>query len=569
MRIRVSARFAGTLLASIALGLGGANAQTPTPTGGASTPIQHLVVIFQENVSFDHYFGTYPFAMNPEGEPAFFAFQNTPSVNGLGPALMNFNANATNTANGAGAAGPFRLGRGQAATADQDHNYLAEQMAYHSGLVDLFPKAAGVGGPPPSNNPTVGTTGLVMGYYDGNTVTALWNYAQHFAMSDNSYNTTYGPSTPGALNLISGQTNGVVSNVNGTGALADDGAGGLSDISDADPAGDVCSTSTGEVFLMSGKNIGDLLNAAGVSWGFFEGGFDLTQTNPNGTTGCGRNTTSLIVNSAKADYIPHHQPFQYYKSTANPTHARPTSAATIGRAGDAANHQYDLNDFYAAVNAGNFPAVSFLKAPGFQDGHAGYSSPIDEQQFIVHVMNYLQNRPEWASTAVVIAYDDSDGWYDHQMPPVVNQSASSSDALTGTGLCGSGATALPGVAKAAAHAQGRCGYGPRLPLLVISPFAKPNFVDHSMTDQSSILRFIEDNWLYGERIQGSFDALAGPLDFMFNFQAAPNLQTLILSEFSGQPVNPAQAAKQENSLQLHSRPARPVAPGTATGTGRN
>ena len=96
-------------------------------------------------------------------------------------------------------------------------------------------------------------------------------------------------------------------------------------ISDADPAGDVCSTTTGETFSMSGKNIGDLLNAAGVSWGFFEGGFDLTATNPNGTTGCSRSTTSLITNIKKADYIPHHQPFQYYKSTANPTHARPTS----------------------------------------------------------------------------------------------------------------------------------------------------------------------------------------------------------------------------------------------------
>ncbi len=88
-------------------------------------------------------------------------------------------------------------------------------------------------------------------------------------------------------------------------------------ISDADPLGDVCSTTTGEVFQMSGQNIGDLLNAAGVSWGFFEGGFDLTITNPNGTTGCHRTTTSTITGTTKADYIPHHQPFQYYASTAN------------------------------------------------------------------------------------------------------------------------------------------------------------------------------------------------------------------------------------------------------------
>ena len=537
-------------LLGITLGLGSIQAQTPTPTAGPATPIQHLVVIFQENISFDHYFGTYPFAMNPVGQPPFYAYPSTPTVNGLGPAFLNNNQTLANSANGTGAYAPFRLDRSQAATADQNHNYGPEQAAYHSGLVDLFPKAAGTAGPPPSTIPQAGTTGLVMGYYDGNTVTALWNYAQHYAMSDNSYNTTYGPSTPGALNLISGQTNGVINNNNGTGAVIGDGNGGLSDISDADPAGDVCSTSTGETFSMSGKNVGDLLNAAGVSWGFFEGGFDLTATNPNGTTGCARSTTSLVVGSPKADYIPHHQPFQYYKSSANPTHARPTSASTIGKANDAGNHQYDINDFYAALNAGNFPAVSFLKAPGFQDGHAGYSSPLDEQTFVVHVINMLMARSDWASTAVVISWDDSDGWYDHQMPPIVNQSATSADSLTGTGACGSGTSALSGPTSSTPHAQGRCGYGPRLPLLLISPWAKPNFVDHTVTDQSSILRFVEDNWLDSQRIAGSFDALAGPLDNMFNFEnSTPNTTPLTLSESSGEPMNPTQMAAPETALR--------------------
>ncbi len=551
MHTRPSTLAGTAVIAGIVLTLAAASAQTPAPTGGPSSPIQHLVVIFQENVSFDHYFGTYPFAANGEGEPAFYAFPNTPSVNGLGPAYMNNNANALNSANGTGALAPFRLDRSQAATADQDHNYLAEQMAYHNGLADLFPMATGTAGPPPSSFPQATTTGLVMGYYDGNTVTALWNYAQHFAMSDNSYDTNFGPSTPGAINVISGQTNGVTNNLNGTGALIGDGNGGVTDISDADPAGDICSTTTGEVFSMTGKNIGDLLNVAGVTWGFFTGGFDTTQTNPDGSTGCARSTTSLITNSKKADYIPHHEPFQYYKSTANPTHARPTSIAMIGKQ-DAANHQYDMSDFYAAVSAGNFPAVSYLKAPGFQDGHAGYSDPLDEQQFIVHVINFLQAQPAWASTAVVIAYDDSDGWYDHQMPPLVNQSATAMDAITGTGACGTGTTALPGVAAGTTHAQGRCGYGPRLPLLVISPFAKQNFVDHTITDQSSVVRFIEDNWLDGQRIgQGSFDAIAGTLDNMFAFESAPNMTPLILSESSGEPTNPAQSASPKTALRRH------------------
>src|ERR1700679_1114453 len=128
------------------------------------------------------------------------------------------------------------------------------------------------------------------------------------------------------------------------------------------------------------------------------------------------------------------------------------------------------------------------------------------------------------------------------MPPLVNQSVTSADMITGTGTCGSADQALPGVTSGTKHAQGRCGYGPRLPLLVISPYAKSNFVDHSITDQSSVVRFIEDNWLNGERIQGSFDAIAGTLDNMFNFDAAPNTATFLLSESSGEPLNPAQSA---------------------------
>src|SRR5262249_34944376 len=151
-------------------------------------------------------------------------------------------------------------------------------------------------------------------------------------------------------------------------------------------------------------------------------------------------------------------------------HLRPTSVHRIGQT-DQANHQYDMDDFYDAVRAGNFPAVSFLKAPGYQDAHAGYSDPLDEQNFVVQVINFLQQRPEWKSTAVVIAYDDSDGWYDHQMSPIVNQSQTAADALNGPGQCGSSAnTALGG--PNGGHVQGRCGYGPRLPLLVISPYAR-------------------------------------------------------------------------------------------------
>jgi phospholipase C len=289
---------------------------------------------------------------------------------------------------------------------------------------------------------------------------------------------------------------------------------------------------------MTGKNIGDLLNAAGVTWGFFTQGFDLTVTNANGTTGCKRSTTSLITNTNKADYIQHHEPFQYYASTANPTHARPTSPSSVGYT-DAANHQYDVHDFYDAINAGNFPAVSFLKPPGYQDAHAGYSDPIDEQAFIVTVINLLQQSTYWDSTAVVIAYDDSDGWYDHQMGPIVNQSSSAADTLNGAGSCGTGTTsALSGPSTSGAPVQGRCGYGPRLPMMVISPWSKQNFVDHTVTDQSSIIHFVEDNWLNGQRIgNGSFDTIANSIANMLQFTKA-NTKPYILDPNSGEPAVP-------------------------------
>jgi phospholipase C len=508
--------------------------QTRRAAPPTATPIQHLVVIFNENVSFDHYFGTYPVATNPRNEPRFTAVPDTPTVNGLVNALVNANPNL-NPANGTGAANPFRLDRSQAYTNDQDHDYTAEQQAFDAGLMDLFPLYTGTAGPPPSGSGVTQTNGLVMGYYDGNTVTALWNYAQYFAMNDNSFGTTFGPSTPGVINLVSGQTNGVVSTLNGTGDEVSGGSdGSLTMIGDADPIGDVCSSATRAQGTMGSKNIGDLLTAAGVSWGGFMGGFNLSIVNSNGTTGCSRTTTSAVTGVTESDYIPHHSLFAYWPSTANPTHARPASIAEIGNAGPA-NHQYDIQDFYTAAAGGNLPSVSFLKAPGYQDAHAGYSDPLDEQTFVVKTINFLQALPTWSSTAVVIMYDDSDGWYDHQMGPIVNQSTGPADALTGPGVCGTAAISLPGINATNPHALGRCGYGPRLPLQVVSPWARQNFVDHTVTDQTSVIRFIEDNWLSGQRIgQGSFDTIANSISHMFDFRKIRGNGVLFLNPSTGE-----------------------------------
>ncbi len=495
-------------LGSLLVGTVSAASVSQASASASTTPIKHLVVIFQENVSFDHYFGTYPNALNLAGEPSFKAAPNTPSVNGLSEALLTNNPNSAN---------PTRLDRSQPVTCDQDHNYKDEQSAFDHGLMDKFVQTL--------NGSSCTDKSIVMDYYDGNTVTALWNYAQHFAMSDNSFGSTFGPSTPGALNLIAGQTHGAttpdIPNTVDNGTI----------IGDPRPvaANDDCTIATAAKAAMSGTNVGDLLNAQNVTWGWFMGGFKPSSV-VNGVAFCAT-THKNIAGAAVTDYIPHHEPFQYYTSTANPHHLPPTSVAMIGKT-DQANHQYDLQDFWAAVNSGHMPAVSFLKAAAYQDGHAGYSDPLDEQTFLVDTLNALQKRPEWHNTAVVIAYDDSDGWYDHVMGPILSQSSSPDDTLSGTGQCGT--------PKAGAYLD-RCGYGPRLPLLVISPFARHNFVDHSLTSQTSILRFIEDNWSLGRIGNQSFDATAGSLDNMFDFSRPINLgiaSRLFLDPSTGEPVFP-------------------------------
>ena len=178
---------------------------------------------------------------------------------------------------------------------------------------------------------------------------------------------------------------------------------------------------------------------------------------------CAAQVTPTSAARRSRDYSAHHDPFQYYASTANPAHLPPATEAEIGHNGQA-NHQYDLSYFYQSLTDGNLPAVSFVKAPRYQDGHAGYSDPIDEQTYLVNTINAIEQSQFWKSTAIIIAYDDSDGWYDQVMPPIVNSSTSVEDALSGTGQCGNGTPA--------GGFEDRCGYGQRLPLLVISPYAR-------------------------------------------------------------------------------------------------
>ena len=497
-----------------------------------STPIKHVVVIFQENVSFDHYFGTYPNALNKSEEIPFRAKADTPSVNGLTEGLIENNNNQDKNAV---YYPPVRLDPTQNYTCSQNHDYTPEQQAFDSGLMDKFPEFTAA---PCSSNPYSDVSklgaGIVMGYYDGNTVTGLWNYAQYFSLNDNFFDTNFGPSTPGAINVVSGMTGGGDPNATTANAISSGDVivtnGGESVIGDPDPFYDDCSGSEKVGMLSTNKNIGDLLTAKGISWGWFQGGFTPSSVT-SGVAACST-TTNRIDGTPETAYSAHHNPFEYYKSASNPHHLPPTSVTEIGHDGQA-NHQYDLSWFATAAMAGDLPAVSYLKANRAQDGHPGNSSPLDEQVFIVSVINMLQSTPDWSETAVIVTYDDSDGWYDHVIGPIMNQSTTAkssvaADALTAPGACGSGSNSLMGQ-------QARCGYGPRLPFLLISPYAKKNFVDHTLTDQSSVVRFIEDNWDLPQ-IDGSFDGIAGSILNMFDFKNQRN-DIVLLDPSTGQVVS--------------------------------
>lgn len=498
-----------TIQQALALTPGSANTTTIT------TPIKHLVVIYPENIAFDHYFATYPNAENLPGEPHFSALLNTPSINGLTIGLLNNNTNLIN---------PFRLDREDSkivAICDNDHKYSAIQKAYNGGLLNKF-----VGNVYNSTSKSCNPN-QPMGFFDGNTVTGLWNYAQHFAMSDNFYSTNFGASLAGHINLISGQTHGVIPE-----DIKDNVSNGTL-IGDPDATFDDCSVD--QTISFTGKNIGNLLNEKGVTWGWFQGGFKPTSRI---ATDNDHNSSAVVVGKAVCssahvnivgenitDYVVHHEPFQYYESTSNLHHLPPTSVEMIGST-DQANHQYDLSDFWNAAENGNLPAVSFLKPSQYQTGHPGASDPLDEQTFIVNTINRLQQLPEWNDTTIIIAYDDSGGWYDHVMPPIVSQSNDPAyDALLGPiGLCGH--------APSGAY-QDRCGYGGRLPMLVVSPWAKMNYVDHQITDQASILRFIEDNWQLGRIGDQSFDEKAGSMLGMFNFTNGHYAERVFLDPANG------------------------------------
>ena len=473
--------------------VGSASAVGVDNSADTTTPIKHVVIIYDENQSFDHLFGTYPYAENRDGTgfcpapetaglPSSSASVNTELAAGLMPSsTLGSPVSAGNCSTYQGVtpnpeAGPTppvanttapnpneyqpqRIPDTAAVTCDNNHSYTPEEEAVDGGKMDKFVQFTSANCTIPGA--TGSTPGIGMDYYDGNTATGLWNYAQRYGMSDNSWDATFGPTMIGSLNMF--------------GATAFSSITGSTYISNTNPVWDDIDGQNGE---MGGGNIGTLMNEKGVSWGWFEEGFSTPTTSDTNVDGHAANMFSSIYDTP-----------DWWQATSNEDHTPSSSGSEIGFNGPA-NHQYDTPEFFNSLNGtggAKLPAVSFLRADEVRTGHPSVSDPLDEQEWIVSDINAIQKSAYWPSTAIVIEYDDSDGYYDHQAPTIINSSNTGSDSAICTEAHAAGVPEL-------GNQSNRCGPSQRLPFEVISPYAKPDHVDHSLVTQDSTLKFIEKNW---------------------------------------------------------------------------
>jgi phospholipase C len=198
--------------------------------------------------------------------------------------------------------------------------------------------------------------------------------------------------------------------------------------------------------------IGDRLSAKGVSWAWYSGGW-----------------SDALAGHPDPLFQYNHQPFAYYANYAD------------GTPGQAA-HLKDESDFVRAIRTDTLPAVSFYKPIGADNEHPGYANLLDGEQHVASIINSIMASKAWASTAIVVTYDENGGFWDHVPPPDGD----------------------------------RWGPGTRVPTIVISPFAKRHFVDDTTYDTTSILALIEHR--FGLKALGPRDATARDLRADFSFK---------------------------------------------------
>jgi phospholipase C len=401
----------------------GATAARPHLTG--IHKIQHIVVIMQENRSFDSYFGTYPGA---DGIPKHVCvpdplhggcrhpYHDHRAVNFGGPhdhrdAVKDVNAGVMN-----GFIGQAEVGR---------RTWCNKHI--NAPACSLAPKAPDV-----------------MGYHDWHEIPNYWSYARHFVLQDHMFQADASWSLPGHLYMVSGWS-----------AKCSQAANPMSCVSavqaPGSPPGEP-QNRNGAIPDYAWTDITYLLFRNHVTWDYYV--FKGTQPD------CGDNAMfcKALPQNAKTPGI--WNPLPWFE-TVEQDRQRENIAP--------------FNDFMQAARNGTLPSVSWLAPADVVSDHPP-SSIRRGQAYVTGVINAIMRSPDWNSTAIFLAWDDWGGFYDHVKPPTVD-------------------------------AQ---GYGLRVPALVISPYAKRGYIDHQVLSSDAYLKFIEDDFLHGQRLNPRTDGRPDP-----------------------------------------------------------
>ena len=434
----------GILFVSIS----GCKKDKPSATG--INKVNHVVVIYLENHSFDNLYGQFSGANGLANASA----ANTTQVDANGnaytylPAIPGTSAFPTNLTNNY-----FNID--QYVPADQEtpdvlHRYYQEQMQIDGGKMDKFALYNS-------------SAGLSQGYYK-TSLLPLLALAQKYTLCDNFYHSAFGGSFLNHQWLIAaasptfpGAPSSMVATVDGSGNVIKDGTvtpdGFVVNTSYSVNAPHPASTAVANLIPnQTNPTIGDRLNDKGISWAWYSGGWD-----------------NALAGNPDPTFQFHHQPFVYYAKYADGTQLKK-------------DHLKDETAFIAAAQAGTLPSVSFVKPLGINNEHPGYAALETGEVHTMQLVNDVLNGPNGKDAVIIITYDENGGFWDHVAPPVIDT---------------------------------KWGPGTRVPAIIISPFAKQGFVDHTQYETVGILSFIEKRWSLSPL--ASRDKNANPFTNAFNF----------------------------------------------------
>jgi phospholipase C len=434
---------------------------------GSRNRINHVIVIYQENWSFDGLYGSFPGASG---------LANAGPVTQLDPNGVPYTAlpqTDSHLLNVVLPVAPFDLSQyvpPNQTTRDLVHRFYQEQIQIDGGKMDKFVEVSDA-------------KGLALSHYNAADLPE-GKLAQQYTMADNFFHAAFGGSFLNHFWLVCACSPvwpnapaSIVAQLDANGNLVKDGQ--------VTPDGFAVNTSftvnqphpasiTDPTRLVPNQtlpNIGDRLSEAGVSWAWYSGGWN-----------------NALAGHPDPLFQFHHQPFAYFANFADGTAAK-------------AQHLKDETDFFSALSSDTLPAVSFIKPLGPDNEHPGYTSLLRGQQHVADIVSKVQQSKDWQDTAIIITYDENGGRWDHVAPP----------------------------------AGDRWGPGTRVPAIIISPFAKRGYVDHTQYDTTSILRFIEKRWhlkALGDRDLHAND-LSNAFDDNGQGNGGPFGATAPLAAFSG------------------------------------